>query len=837
MKLLLKLILILCFVLLGTYAAAPLWLPYILAGQLPPGWKLEEMQSGYPGVGGIDVDQIRIEGEHGAADIKLRASGIRLQYRGLKTAIGSVNVDVQVNDFEEKSAGSFTLDELSLPVAALSGKFPPLSIGKMDVVLHRVTGLHDEAYRPVRLGLEDIVLTPRPGQAYKLTSRVTIARAQHLNGQFDAEISPDQVDAMIRFTSDANDTAWLTLEIEQAGLQGKTTSHLRASLDSSASKREWLDSLLASGSKQVFTQLGGNLQLEASFAGQGLQSIETVALVSDKLRLVTQSGTLDLSANLVAKREGKNIAIELPGPASIQYLGNIDRIDDTLNRIIPGLELTHGADTKILSELGAGSRFSFRPGSEPSIGFDGDLRLKLASEFEDLTLHSSGIQIGVNNLLNPGSITTDGLILFAWELKAPLAYSYDDLRFEADELSIAGELTTRDGKLVSKGGGTLRQARVTTHDVFAEEIDLAWRELDLINLTGQLETRTNGFSAEFDQKTWAGFDFDVNYELPGNNDVIGEGAVKFTTGQNFPIEFDGNTGTQRWNIELLPVDIQLANLAKLLSSVHYQLPESIKLTDGYIQLKGDVMVDDEITARLRVSGHEVTASMLKSSARQTRFTFDSGYDAAPWASGPVNIDAITLAGGIEASNFSSEFELERAGPFTLRNVSAELFDGDLKLGRVHFSGDQIEDTTIELNHINLGLLLKFANIDGLAGSGFLDISLPVGSDLNGFHVQDGSFSSNGPGRLAYTKEGIAGSNIGLQALENFQYKELSGTLNYESDGNYRISIRLEGKNPDLYDGHPVVFNLNVSGLLPEFFEAMFMTGSFEESILKQIKSQ
>jgi len=74
-------------------------------------------------------------------------------------------------------------------------------------------------------------------------------------------------------------------------------------------------------------------------------------------------------------------------------------------------------------------------------------------------------------------------------------------------------------------------------------------------------------------------------------------------------------------------------------------------------------------------------------------------------------------------------------------------------------------------------------------------------------------------------------------LENFQYKDLSGTLNYQSDGNYVLTIRLDGKNPDLYGGHPVVFNLNVNGLLPELFEAMFMTGSFEESILKQIQSR
>ncbi len=98
----------------------------------------------------------------------------------------------------------------------------------------------------------------------------------------------------------------------------------------------------------------------------------------------------------------------------------------------------------------------------------------------------------------------------------------------------------------------------------------------------------------------------------------------------------------------------------------------------------------------------------------------------------------------------------------------------------------------------------------------------------------GYSNSTAPGRLAYTKEGVAGSNIGLQALENFQYQDFSGTVDYQSDGTYQIAIRLEGENPDLYGGHPIVFNLNISGSLPELFEALFITGDFEESILKQI---
>jgi hypothetical protein len=195
-----------------------------------------------------------------------------------------------------------------------------------------------------------------------------------------------------------------------------------------------------------------------------------------------------------------------------------------------------------------------------------------------------------------------------------------------------------------------------------------------------------------------------------------------------------------------------------------------------------------------------------------------------------------LAGGVDVTHIKADLNLEDIDTFGLKNLYAEVFDGQLSLGSLRFSEKRIEDTTVELHHINLGKILAFADIDGLEGTGFLEISLPVGSDQAGIHVKNGTFKSAGPGRLAYTKEGMAGSNIGLQALENFQYKVLSGTVNYQSDGAYQITIRLEGENPDLYGGHPVAFNLNINGSLPELFEAMFMTGSFEESILKQIKT-
>ncbi len=837
MKLLLKLFLIACLLCAGIYLATPLWLSYVLARQLPAGWQLEELQSGYPGLAGINIDLLRVKGELGVADLSLSSSDLRFEYQGLKSDIGLIVLDVYLHPSEKLSADSLTLDDLSLPVTKLTGKLPQLSVSKMRVALHQVTGIHDKAARPMLLDFEAFDLTPRSGQGFHLASQVTIAELQQFRGQLDVDVSPNLINAIMRFPTDTDLAPWLTLEVEQEVLPARTTTRIKSFLDADSANREWLDSVLASSTGRVFTQVGGKLEMDANLAGHERQSIEDLSLTGKNLRLVSDTGALDLNAEIRASREGEDIAIDLLTPAIIEYQGKTTWIDDLLKQVVPELQLTPGSQARVLSELGSDSRFLYRPGSEPSARFNGDIKINLSSNTENLTVQSSGIQIEAGDLHKPESTTADGLITLAWEVNAPFSYTSKDLRLDADKLSITAELETRGGKLVSKGSGVLNQVHLAAQDVRAEKVEISWQELDLIGLTGKLDTRTHGFSSEFDNKTWNGFDIDINYTLPGKNNVNGAGVVKFDGGQEFPIEFTGNTEAQRWNIKLLPAIIELTRLRELLSVAHYQLSDSIKLTDGFIKLQGDVLVDDEITANMLVSGHEVGASMLKSSAHQTSFTFNSGYDKAPWVSGPVSIEAITLAGGIDASQLRSEFELDSTGQFTLRNVSAELFDGQLKLGSVQFSENQIEDTTIEFSHINLGLLLAYADIDGLEGTGYLDISLPVGSDQNGIHVKNGTFTSTGPGRLAYTKEGIAGSNIGLQALENFQYKDLSGTLNYQYDGSYVITIRLDGKNPDLYGGHPVVFNLNVNGSLPELFEAMFMTGSFEESILKQIKSR
>jgi len=837
MKLLLKLFLILCLVISGIYAATPLWLSHILARQLPPGWQLEELQSGYPGLAGIHIDQLRVKGELELAGIAFATSDLHFTYQGLKSDIGMVSVDVYLRTTPSRSADPLTLDDLSLPVTKLTGKLPQLSIRKMRVAIHQASDLSEVSARPLLLDFEAFDLTPRSDSSFHLASQAIIAESLRFKGRLDIDVSPGLINAIIRFPSSIDMPPWLIVEIEQKDLAERTTTRIEAALNADLANREWLDSVLAGSTGHIFTQIGGKLELHANFAGRDQQEIENLSLASKNLQLVSGNGTLDLEAELLASREDDEIAVNLQAPAKIMFQGETTLIDELLNSAIPGLQLSPRSDTVVSSELGTESRFLYRPGDSPSLGFKGDINVDLSSSTESLKLQSNGLQIEVEGLNIPNSISGEGLITFDLKVNAPFSYTSEDQQIAADSLAILAELKSSDGIFVSTGSGTMTNAKLEPGTTSVEEIDIGWQQMDLARQTGELATHTKGFITELDNKTWTGFDFDMNYTLTGLTDVSGTGTAKFASGPEIPFEFAGNPEAERWDIKFPPTTIKLPKIRKLLAVAHYELPTSIKLKDGYIEFQGEVLVADRITARMLISGSEMVASLHESTAREASFTFNAGFDDTLWANGPIIIEALDLAGGIDMRNIRSELELESTNHFKLNDLYAEVFEGQIKIGSLQFLANRFEDTAVELSHINLSQLLDYADVDGLAGTGFLDISLPVGSDATGIHIKDGIFGSTGPGRLAYTREGFAGSNIGLQAMENFQFKDLSGTLNYQSDGAYLMAIRLDGKNPDLYGGHPVVFNLNINGSLPALFEAMFITGSFEESILKEIKSR
>ncbi|MDZ7840623.1 MAG: YdbH domain-containing protein [Gammaproteobacteria bacterium] len=80
-------------------------------------------------------------------------------------------------------------------------------------------------------------------------------------------------------------------------------------------------------------------------------------------------------------------------------------------------------------------------------------------------------------------------------------------------------------------------------------------------------------------------------------------------------------------------------------------------------------------------------------------------------------------------------------------------------------------------------------------------------------------------------------NLALRALEDFQYDELSASLVYKPDGEYRITARILGRNPEVLDGHPIALNPTIEGRLPALFRAFFITGDFNQAIIRRLQEE
>lgn len=833
MKLLLKLLLFLSVLLVALYAATPLWMSYLVSNQLPPGWQLEKLESGYPGASEIKIKSLHVKGVLQTAKLDLTAVDLHFNYRQLKTEISSVSLNVYMQAAESNADNVLLLDDLSLPVTKLTGKMPGLLVRQMNLALyHEMDKGTDD---PLVLSFRSLKLTPLADDSFQITSSASFNTAPGVSGHVDIDIAPSLLKAGVRFPEDTKSPPWLTVQLLQESLAANNSTSVHAVLNTEPADRDWLDSLLMKGTSGKFSHMTGSLEIQAGFAGQDRQEIEHLSMSTDNLVLTSGKGLLNIKTKLSASREDENIIVNFPSSTEIRYQDQDGWIDHLIISAIPGFQRLPRLGAQVFSQITPESQLIFQPVIGQAASFNGGISFDLSSSGEVISLLADDIQIETGNFPGLEGIKVDGQVKVDWSESTSFTYSNSDLKLASEEMSLTAFLRTQNGKVISTGSAIFMNGQIPLFATSADRIDMTWQELDVLDMTGKLTTKTQGFGTELGNEQWSGFNFDVSYDLLRNAGISGLGKLIFDSGPIVPLEFAGKLDVNHWDIEIPAKAIKMAELKGLLPVAHIELPASIKLIEGDINVQGSMKVADEITAKLVVSGDQLAASMRKSSASEASFNFDIGYDHHLFASGPLSIDNIAIAAGIDLSHIRVDLNLENSETIGLQNLYAELFDGQLTLGKFRYADGRVEDTTVQLNHINLGQLLAYIDADGLVGTGFLDIALPVGSDQTGFYVKDGTFKSSGPGHLAYTKEGIAGSNVGLQALENFQYQDLSGTINYRPTGEYHITIHLEGKNPDLYGGHPISFNLNINGSLPELFEALFITGSFEEKILKGFK--
>lgn len=328
---------------------------------------------------------------------------------------------------------------------------------------------------------------------------------------------------------------------------------------------------------------------------------------------------------------------------------------------------------------------------------------------------------------------------------------------------------------------------------------------------------------------------------------------------------------------------------------------NFKSQDRNVVAEGDVQLNEQSVATWKVSPDPPTKTQLKSNfaAEVTtvwshiRPLFGKNVESLSFSTGGLTGDVQVIWNGdstgtltINGSGISGRYQQADFKDLFVESISTNIFESDYKvrisakqghaasgiplydlITDLHWHNDKIEfieagfralggnfqisPTRIDLagkgnrlivnvSDMDFGQLLMQIDRQGLSGSGQITGTIPVVFVGEGIEIKDGELHSTVPGTLRYQSD-TSGTpeidNIALQALQDFHYENLKIWLDYQPAGDYQIRLRLEGRNPKLYNGYPIAFNLNLAGQLPGLLRAGLLSGDFSGEILKTIQSE
>lgn len=200
---------------------------------------------------------------------------------------------------------------------------------------------------------------------------------------------------------------------------------------------------------------------------------------------------------------------------------------------------------------------------------------------------------------------------------------------------------------------------------------------------------------------------------------------------------------------------------------------------------------------------------------------------SPPASPPGQLLAVGLIdAGLPLTDGQVQFHLV-GGRLVIERAKIDLAGGVLSMGGLEFDpkARQPQRFSLEVSGVDLGLLVKQADLDGLTATGRLAGNVPLA--LSGDHVliEDARLISVDAGAVRYRPkkppalfDANESTRLVLKAFDNFEYDKLTMTLNGTIGGELTASMHITGSNPSLYGGYPIEFNLSLGGKLDRIID-------------------
>lgn len=398
-----------------------------------------------------------------------------------------------------------------------------------------------------------------------------------------------------------------------------------------------------------------------------------------------------------------------------------------------------------------------------------------------------------------------------------------------------------------------RETRVAQSTLVLQQAEAAigsWNVQAALHAVGvMVDVPVGGFSAtDWNVKfsaNEAGLKADVHANAPAH-----QGVLSATVEQSFRAA----PGALHAKVGPLAFDAGQGRLSRLVAG----LPGSFDLTDGRFtatvdaawlfsaadpQRKFRMTSGDVVLTAEKLSGHYHSYDVKGLSTAITLHA--EGLESIAMVQ-PAPLKIASIQTGIEVTNVAMMMQAawkvsDRAPVMDVKDLQCEVFGGVATSPGVHLDWTQASRRiTFSLRNLDLAKILSVEQQKGLQGTGILNGTLPVMVTSAGMTVEDGAFEAQPPGGVIhYTSlqepsklitESNSHVSLVVQALANFQYSVLRVRVQYAETGTLDLSVRLEGRNPDLKSVPPVHFNLTVQEHVPTLLKSLRLVQDIEAAV-------
>lgn len=214
----------------------------------------------------------------------------------------------------------------------------------------------------------------------------------------------------------------------------------------------------------------------------------------------------------------------------------------------------------------------------------------------------------------------------------------------------------------------------------------------------------------------------------------------------------------------------------------------------------------------------------------------------------VNISEINSGFAVKSISFRVNYVSDKRSKdpvFYLHDVVGNAFEGKLYSSKILFDASKEKNSFIvNLKGLSIKKLLELDKQQEIDGTGVIDGHLPIVMTSQGLSILEGKLEAREPGGIIQYQPEQLGQlsvlsdpnvNLVMEALQNFHYQVLKSDIDYTPDGKLVLTLKLEGRNPEMKTRRPVHLNVNVEQNILTLLKSLRLADDIGEKIGESFK--